>query len=176
MFLYKSSQIENFPFDLIKGGKVRIDGFWQTVIEIGPTLWMVTPFKTYMEYITYEPIREVLKYSDGSIAVKIRHEPVHRTELKNLFTWEEAVKACPTGWRLPTKKDFLRAADFYGSRVALDYLLPHNELEMVSLWGADPRFSLVVINDTSGEGLCSCSRANYSTNNQLNVYYCKDIR
>jgi uncharacterized protein (TIGR02145 family) len=41
-------------------------------------------------------------------------DPDHQKEYGRLYTYDAAIKACPPGWRLPSKKDFEQLVNFLG--------------------------------------------------------------
>ena len=57
---------------------------------------------------------ENLKY-DGIDHYSVYNDSKNDEKYGYLYTWENAMKACPTGWRLPTKEEFESLITLYGA-------------------------------------------------------------
>jgi uncharacterized protein (TIGR02145 family)/uncharacterized repeat protein (TIGR02543 family) len=72
------------------------------VVAIGEQIWMA----------------ENLNYAGeagGELGVCYEYDDSNCEIYGRLYSWREAVKACPVGWRLPTDNDWTEMAEFIGS-------------------------------------------------------------
>jgi len=65
------------------------------IVQIGEAVWM----------------KDNLRY-DASFSKK-KNDFIEQTEYGVIYSWWNAKKACPTGWRLPEESDFMYLKSFY---------------------------------------------------------------
>ncbi len=73
------------------------DGQTYRTVKIGDQVWMA-------ENLNFESPKSMC-YDD---------DPTNGKKYGRLYTWDEAKKACPPGWHLPSKKEWLTLVDFAG--------------------------------------------------------------
>ena len=75
------------------------DGHTYRIVKIGNHNWLA-------ENLTYKTTKGSYCYNDDK-------ENCHK--YGRLYTWKAAMKACPTGWRLPDRKDWNFLSKYLGS-------------------------------------------------------------
>lgn len=73
-------------------------------------------------------LAENLKYNvDGSAYYK--NDSITNAQYGRLYTWDAAMAACPSGWRLPSKKDFDELLAYYGGKSVAGRKLKSNSAQ-----------------------------------------------
>lgn len=78
------------------------DGNTYPTVKIGDQVWMAKNLNVNTE--------------EGSWCYE--HNPANCEKYGRLYTWRAALKACPSGWHLPSKEEFERLLDIAGGAYA----------------------------------------------------------
>jgi len=97
-------------------GNISIYAHWA---ENPPLLVDARDGKTYREVAIGEQIwmAENLNYADEAgeeLGVCYDNDPENCEKYGRLYSWHEALEACPVGWRLPTSDDWTELLEFIG--------------------------------------------------------------
>jgi len=83
--------------------KVTCDNYDYTVFSINDKLWFTENLKTTVDALN----QQIMSYSyDGVLE--------NSNTYGKLYKYKEAIKACPSGWHLPSRQEWKELVDFYG--------------------------------------------------------------
>jgi uncharacterized protein (TIGR02145 family) len=106
--------IEEMDFRVKKNNKAPADHFTD------PRDGQV--YKT-LEILGKTWIAENLNFNVGTGCWFYDHDPKHGEEHGRLYTWESAMRACPQGWRLPTREEINELVDYLGDKYVYQMLI-----------------------------------------------------
>jgi len=136
---YKSAGSGKYLIDSRDGKKYKI-------VKIGTQTWMA----------------ENLNYSgeNDDIGSCYDQNPKNCVEYGALYTWEEAMKVCPSGWHLPSVEEWQKLVDFAGGdKIALKKLRAKNK------WN-EPNCKYTT-KETTGRGKVIVTEYDYCTTDEF---------
>ena len=115
------------------------DGQVYKTVRIGDQVWMAQNLNYPVgEYVIEKSAWNRLS-SDSPAWCYYNNEESNREKYGVLYTWTAALKACPTGWHLPTKEEFETLLANYGGsgRAAATALKEGGSSGFSALWGGE---------------------------------------
>jgi uncharacterized protein (TIGR02145 family) len=83
------------------------DGTVYKTITIDGTIWM----------------KENLKFKSPNGGVAFDNNPNNMVQYGLLYDWQTATNACPTGWHLPSGKEFQEMIDYYDKSIGMEKIV-----------------------------------------------------